>query len=233
MRRRDFTTALLGGAATLGLWPFASRAQQGAIPVIGFLRITSAADSAHLATAFRQGLRESGFIEGQNVAIEYRYAENHRDRVPGLVGELIGRQVAVIATDQAAREAKAATSAIPILFILGADPVAGGLVASLNRPGANVTGIVFLSSQLGAKRIELLRQLVSTASSHFRSAPKTRPSEVRLKRQRGPRVSKSSSPMRFEKARSTMHSRRSPKSALVPCSWALVPSFVPIRNESD
>jgi putative ABC transport system substrate-binding protein len=165
MRRRDFTTALLGGAATLGVWPFASRAQRGAIPVIGYLRMTSAADSAHLATAFRQGLRESGFIEGQNVAIEYRYAENHRDRVPGLVGELIGRQVAVIATDQAAREAKAATSAIPILFILGADPVAGGLVASLNRPGANVTGIVFLSSQLGAKRIELLRQLVSTATT--------------------------------------------------------------------
>jgi putative ABC transport system substrate-binding protein len=163
MRRRDFTAAMLGGAATLGAWPLAAGAGQPAVPLVGFLRMTSAADSAHLVVAFRQGLKESGFIEGQNVAIEYRYAENHCDRAPTLVAELIGRQVAVIATDQAAREAKAATSAIPILFVLGADPVAVGLVKSLNRPGANVTGIVFFSSQLGAKRIELLRQLVPTA----------------------------------------------------------------------
>ena len=165
MRRREFTTALLGGAAaTLCAWPLAARAQ-GAMPVIGFLRMTSAADSAHLVAALRQGLAESGFIEGQNVAIEYRYAENHRDRARGLAGELIGRRVAVIVTDQAVREAKAASSAIPILFVLGADPVAGGLVASLNRPGGNVSGIVFLSSQLGAKRIELLRELVPAATT--------------------------------------------------------------------
>jgi putative ABC transport system substrate-binding protein len=145
--------------------PFAAQAQPAAMPVIGFLRMTSAADSAHLVAAFRRGLKESGFIEGQNVAIEYRYAENHRDRAHDLAGELIGRRVAAIVTDQAVREAKAASSEIPIVFILGADPVAGGLVASLNRPGGNVTGIVFLSSQLGAKRIELLRQLVPAATT--------------------------------------------------------------------
>jgi putative tryptophan/tyrosine transport system substrate-binding protein len=145
--------------------PFAARAEPGAMPVIGFLRVTSAADSAHLVAAFRRGLSESGFIEGQNVAIEYRYAENQRDRAHGLAGELIGRRVAVIVTDQAVREAKAASSEIPIVFILGADPVAGGLVASLNRPGGNVTGVVFLSAELGAKRIELLRQLVPAATT--------------------------------------------------------------------
>jgi putative ABC transport system substrate-binding protein len=145
--------------------PFAAQAQPAAMQVIGFLRMTSAADSAHLVAAFRRGLKESGFIEGQNVAIEYRYAENHRDQAHGLAGELVGRRVAAIVTDQAVREAKAASSEIPIVFILGADPVAGGLVASLNRPGGNVTGIVFLSSQLGAKRIDLLRQLVPGATT--------------------------------------------------------------------
>jgi putative tryptophan/tyrosine transport system substrate-binding protein len=165
MRRRDSIKTLLGAAATLGAWPLIARAQQPAMPVVGFLRMTSAADSAHLAAAFRLGLKQSGFIEGQNVAIEYRYAESHRDRAPALAAELIGRKVAVIATDQAIREAKAATSTVPLLFIRGADPVAAGLVASLNRPGGNVTGIVFFSSQLGGKRIELLRQLVPTATT--------------------------------------------------------------------
>ena len=162
MKRREFM-GLLGGAAAS--WPLGASAFDGARPVIGFLRMTSAADSAHLAAAFRQGLKELGFIDGDNVAIEYRYADNHRDRASALAGDLIGRQVALIMTDQAAREAKAATSAIPILFALGADPVADGLVGSINRPGANVTGIVFFSSQLGAKRIELLRQLVPTATT--------------------------------------------------------------------
>src|ERR1043166_6966551 len=164
MRRRDFTTALLGGAATLGAWPLASRAQ-GAMPVMGFLRMTSAADSAHLVAALRQGLAESGFVEGQNVAIDYRYAENPRDRARGLAGELVARRVAVIVTDQAVREAKAASSAIPILFVLGADPVAGGLVASLNRPRGNVSGSVLLLSQLRAKRSGRLRELVPTATT--------------------------------------------------------------------
>ena len=135
------------------------------MPAIGFLRMTSAADSAHLVAALRQGLGESGFVEGPNVRIEYRYAENHRDRARGLAGELIDRRVAMIVTDQAVHEAKAASSGIPVVFVLGADPVASGLVASLNRPGGNVTGIVFLSSQLGAKRIELLRQLVPAATT--------------------------------------------------------------------
>jgi putative tryptophan/tyrosine transport system substrate-binding protein len=165
MRRREFTATLLGAAATLGLWPLSAHAQLSAMQMVGFLRMTSAADSAHLAAAFRLGLKEAGFIEGQNVAIENRYSENLRDRAPALAAELIGRKVAVIATDQAVREAKAATSTTPILFVLGADPVAAGLVASLNRPGANVTGIVFFSSQLGGKRIELLRQLVPTATT--------------------------------------------------------------------
>jgi putative ABC transport system substrate-binding protein len=165
MRRREFTTGLLASAAAPGLGPVAAHAQKGAMPSVGFLRMTSEADSAHLAAAFRQGLKESGFIEGQNVTIEYRYAENHRERAPGLAGELIARQVAVIATDQAVRETKAATAQLPILFVLGADPVAAGLVASLNRPGGNVSGVVFFSAQLGAKRIELLRQLVPAATT--------------------------------------------------------------------
>src|SRR5947209_9231537 len=163
MRRRDFTTGLLAGAATLGPWPPARA--QAPMPVVGLLRMTSATDSAHLVAAFREGLSESGFVEGQNVAIDYRFADNDRGRAPRLASELVARRVAVIATDQGAREAKAATAETPILFVLGADPVALGLVASLNRPGGNVTGGVFLSSQLGAKRIELLRQLVPTAAT--------------------------------------------------------------------
>ncbi len=135
------------------------------MPVVGFLRMTSSADSAHLLAAFREGLKEAGFVEGRNVAIESRYADNHRDRAALLVTELIDKHASVIMTDQAVHAAKAATSAIPILFALGADPVATGLVASLSRPGGNVTGVVFFSSQLGAKRIELLRQLVPGATT--------------------------------------------------------------------
>ena len=159
MRRRDFIVGLGGAAAA----PFGVRAQTS-MPVIGFLRVTSAADSEHLVTAFREGLKEAGFVEGRNVGIEFRFAEGHRDRLSGLVGDLLSRRPAAIMTDQAVRPLKAATSSVPIIFALGADPVADGLVASLNRPGGNVTGIVFFSSQLGAKRIELLRHLVPTAT---------------------------------------------------------------------
>jgi putative ABC transport system substrate-binding protein len=164
MQRREFITAL-AGAAMAGGRPFAARAQQGGTPTIGFLRVTSAADSAHLAAAFREGLKESGFIDGQNIRIEARYGEGHRDRLPVLIGELLARHVAMIATDQAVHAVKAATSSVPTIFVLGADPVTTGLVKNLNHPGGNVTGIVFFSSQLGAKRIELLRQLVPKAAA--------------------------------------------------------------------
>ena len=162
MRRREFITLLGGGAAAVST---RSARAQTSMPVIGFLRVTSAADSTHLVKAFREGLKEAGFLEGRNGTIEFRFAEGHRDRLPALVHDLIGRQPAAIMTDQAVRALKAATSSTPIIFALGADPVAGGLVSSLNRPGGNITGIVFFSAQLGAKRVELLRQLVPTATT--------------------------------------------------------------------
>jgi putative ABC transport system substrate-binding protein len=156
MRRREFI-AVLGGAA---VWPVSARAQQ-AMPVIGFLRNAPLAASAHVVGAFRQGLKEVGYAEGQNVAVEYRSVEGDAVRLPALVADLLGRLPAVVVGDTPSVLAmKAATNTVAMVFATGSDPVRDGVVASLNRPGGNITGVVFFNAVLGAKRLELLRQLV-------------------------------------------------------------------------
>jgi putative ABC transport system substrate-binding protein len=158
LRRREFIT-LLGGAAA---WPRAACAQQPAVPTVGFLRSGSLPepDKSHRVTAFHQGMKETGYVEGRNVAIEYRSAENQTDRLSALVADLLRRPVAVIVGNTpAALAAKAATARVPIVFVTGGDPVRDGLVGSLNRPGGNVTGISFITVELGSKQLGLLREL--------------------------------------------------------------------------
>jgi putative ABC transport system substrate-binding protein len=160
MRRRDFIKAIVGSAAA---WPLCTRAQQTSLPVVGFLGTTTPQDFAERVASFREGLKEAGYVEGQNVVVEYRWPEGNYGRLATLAADLVRRQVAVIAAvggEPSPRAAKAATTTIPIVFSIGGDPVKFGLVPSLNRPGGNITGVNYFQSELGSKRLGLLHELL-------------------------------------------------------------------------
>jgi putative ABC transport system substrate-binding protein len=181
LKRREFTT-LLGGAVS---WPLAALAQQTGIPIIGYVHSDSPQAMGDLLPAFHEGLRETGYVEGQNVAIEYRWAQNDLSRIPGFVADLVHRQVAVIATpgsSAAALAAKAATTTIPIVFSIGLDPVQLGLVASLNRPGGNITGVNSMSNELVAKRLGLLHEVLPKATRFAVLANPKNPTTESLKK---------------------------------------------------
>ena len=163
IKRRQLIT-LLGGAAA---WPLAARAQHSSLPVIGFMSGRSTADSGYLAEAFRQGLRDTGYVEGESIGIEYRWANGDYDRLPGFASDLLQRNVLVLVAvggDSSPRAAKQATSTVPIVFGMGGDPIQAGLVASFNRPGGNATGYTLLTNEMEPKRIGLLHELVPGAS---------------------------------------------------------------------
>jgi ABC-type uncharacterized transport system substrate-binding protein len=233
VKRRDFITLLGGAAAT---WPLAARAQQPAIPVVGFLRSGTIPDDR--VTAFRQGLKETGFIEGQNVAIEYRSDESQTDRLPLLVADLLRRQVALIVGNTAsALAAKAATITVPIVFLTGGDPVRDGLVASLNRPGGNATGISFVSAEVGAKQLGLLRELqpgvARIAVVVDPKWPITEPFVSQVRAAASAMGSKSTSSTSAAAAKSRPPLPRSSNVGLARCTWASAGSSSPNENGSS